>query len=57
MEIIPYDYSGKTIQIIIDKRGDPWRVAIDVCRALGLSNPTEALRVLDDHEKNALRIS
>ena len=57
MEIIPYDYSGKTIRIIIDKRGDPWRVAIDVGRALGLSNPTEALRALDDDEKNTLRIS
>ena len=28
----------------------PWFVASDVCRVLGLSNPTMALRALDDDE-------
>ena len=29
----------------------PWAVAKDVCDVLSLTNPTEALRALDDDEK------
>lgn len=42
---------------VIERDGEPWFVAADVCEILGLANPTEALRVLDDDEKNTLRIS
>ena len=38
--------------ILIDDQ--PWFVAADVCRILGMSNPTEALRSLDDDEKATL---
>src|SRR5260364_129955 len=31
--------------------GEPWFVAADVCAALEISNPSMALRVLDDDEK------
>lgn len=31
--------------------GDPWFVAADVCKALGLSNPTKAVSSLDEDEK------
>ena len=34
-----------------------WIVAKDVCEVLELTNPTEALKALDDDEKNTLRIS
>jgi anti-repressor protein len=37
--------------------GDPWWVAADICRVLGLGNPTEALRPLDQDEKMGLRIN
>jgi prophage antirepressor-like protein len=57
MEITPYDFSGKTIRIIIDEKGDPWWVASEVCCVLGLTNPSEALKALDDDEKNTLRIA
>jgi prophage antirepressor-like protein len=57
MEIKPYDFSGKTVRIITGKSGDFWWVASDVCLALGLSNPTETLKALDDYEKSTLRIS
>lgn len=42
---------------IHDRNGEPWFVAKDVCGVLGLVNPTEALRALDDDEKNTLRIT
>lgn len=34
-----------------DRDGSPWFVLADVCRTLGLSNPTVAARALDDDEK------
>lgn len=36
--------------------GDPWFVAADICRALGLINPTMALRALDDDERSLNQI-
>lgn len=36
--------------------GEPWFVAADICRVLGLRNPTMALRALDDDEKGLSQI-
>jgi len=33
------------------REGIPWFVAADVCRALGIGNPSQALEGLDDDEK------
>lgn len=35
---------------ILDKDGEPWFVLVDVCRELGLGNPTAASNGLDDDE-------
>ena len=37
--------------------GEPWFVAADVCRALGLGNSSDAIRKLDDDEKSGVIIS
>lgn len=42
---------------IRDLDGEPWFVAKDVCDVLGLTNPSESLRSLDDDEKNTIRIT
>lgn len=42
---------------VVKRNGQPWWVVKDVCDVLGLSNPTEAIKSLDDDEKNSLRIS
>jgi len=42
---------------IIDREGQPWFVARDVCNVLELTNSTEALRSLDDDERSSLRIT
>jgi len=57
MQIIPFDYESKEVRLIQDEDSRLWWVASDVCEILGLSNTTEALRGLDDDEKNTLRIS
>lgn len=38
----------------IQKDGEPWFVAVDVCRALEIRNPSDALKRLDDDEKMTL---
>lgn len=35
---------------VIDKAGEPWFVAADICRALELGNPTKAIKNLDEDE-------
>lgn len=35
---------------VIDKDGEPWFVAADICRALELGNPTKAIKNLDEDE-------
>ena len=41
---------------ITDRDGNPWFVAADVCRILGLVRPENAISRLDDDEKNSTRI-
>lgn len=36
---------------VIDKNGEPWFVAKDVCDAIGIANNRDALNKLDDEEK------
>lgn len=55
--VIPFSYEDTEIRVIMDSNDTPWWVAADVCGILGLSNPTEALRSLDEDEKNTLRLS
>ena len=39
------------VRALLDGDGEPWFVAADVAKALGLGNPTMAVRNLDDDEK------
>lgn len=55
--IIPFEYESKSVRVVTDNDGAPWWIASDVCAVLDLSNPTEAIRGLDDDEKSTLRIS
>lgn len=42
---------------VIDRGGNPWFVLTDVCRKLGIANPSDAASRLDDDEKMTLGIS
>jgi prophage antirepressor-like protein len=57
MEMIPYDFSGKMVRIIVDDKGNPWWVASDVCKVLGLINITSALGNLDNDEKRTIDLT
>ena len=51
-----FNFEGNETRIVL-KNGVPWWVVVDVCEVLNLSNPSEAIKALDDDEKNTLRIS
>ena len=53
--LIPFSFNCQEVRAILIE-SQPWFVAKDVCDVLELSNPTEALRSLDDDERNTLRI-
>ncbi|MCK2169092.1 BRO family protein [Thalassospira xiamenensis] len=55
-EIIPFSFEGIEIRTV-HKNGDPWFVAMDVCKALGLSNPHKGIESLDDDEKDEVTLS
>jgi anti-repressor protein len=40
------------VRVVIDKHGNPWWVAKDVCEALGIDNSRQALSRLADDEKD-----
>ena len=46
-------YNGMDVRTAV-VNGEPWFVAADVCRILGIANPSDALSRLDDDEKNTL---
>lgn len=46
---------GRLRTVMVD--GEPWFVAADVCKALDLDNPTQALTRLDEDEKSHTLIS
>ena len=52
-ELQVFDYKGLAVRTV-EKDSEVWFVAKDVCDILELSNPTEALRSLDDDEKMTL---
>lgn len=42
---------------VVDRNGDPWFVLADVCRKVGIANPSDAATRLDEDEKMTLGIS
>ncbi|MFN3953218.1 MAG: Bro-N domain-containing protein [Pararhodobacter sp.] len=48
-EIIPFDFEEQAVRVLM-RGDDPWFVAVDVCRVLELSNPSMAVKGLDDDE-------
>ncbi len=55
--IVPFDFQGNRVRVIVDEHGEPWFVAVDVCRCLGLDQVSRALSRLDDDEKTTITIS
>jgi anti-repressor protein len=54
--ILPFNFGDQPVRVE-DRDGQPWFVLADVCRVLGLSNPSMSAQRLDDDEKDALSIT
>lgn len=48
-----FDFRGKAVRAM-EREGEPWFVAADVCKILKIANPTRALASLDEDEKYTL---
>ncbi|WP_289150240.1 Bro-N domain-containing protein [uncultured Salipiger sp.] len=54
-EIIPFDFEEQAVRVVM--RGeDPWFVAADVCRVLGIVNTSQAVQRLDEDEVTLCQI-
>lgn len=53
-KIFEHPEFGKVRTVMID--GEPWFVAVDVCKALEIGNPTDAMRRLDADERTLISI-
>ena len=50
-DIQVFDFEDNAVRVV-DIDGEPWFVAADVCRVLALTNPSEAVKCLDDDEQS-----
>jgi len=48
--------AGQSVRVV-DRAGEPWFVAVDVCLALDVRNPRKAVSRLDDDERDAVTLS
>lgn len=55
-EIQQFDFKGAALRTLTDEAGEPWFVAKDVCDILEISNPSDALKRLDDDERSRFNL-
>ena len=49
-QLTSFDFNTLTVRVI-EHKGQPWFVAADVCKALGIQKPSMAVKPLDESEK------
>lgn len=49
--VVPFKFENFLIRTLVGAGGDPWFVAVDVCAALQIANPRDAVARLDSDEK------
>ena len=52
--LVNFSFESHRVRVITDSHGEPWFVAADVCTALAITNPSGAVKRLDDDEKMTL---
>ena len=55
-EIQRFDFKGAALRTLTDEAGEPWFIAKDVCDILEISNPSDALKRLDDDERSRFNL-
>ncbi|MDP5774061.1 BRO family protein, partial [Pseudomonas aeruginosa] len=57
MNLIPYDFNSKQVQVLVDESGEPWFIAMEIAEILGYSDAYEMTKRLDDDEKQNRQIA
>ena len=52
-DIMPFEFESTAVRVV-DRDGQCWFVAADVCRVLNIGNSRQALARLDDDEKGVI---
>lgn len=55
-DLIQHAFHGQPCRVVTDEHGDPWFVAADVVKILGLTNTAMSVGRLDDDEKGVSQI-
>ena len=55
-EIQRFYFNSAALRTLTDEAGEPWFVAKDVCDILEISNPSDALKRLDDDERSRFNL-
>lgn len=50
-EVQIFIFNNISLRTLTDENSGPWFIAKDVCNILGISNPADALKRLDDDER------
>ena len=50
---VVFNFTSQALRVVM-REGEPWFVAADVCAALTVGNPSQALTRLDDDEKTLI---
>jgi len=51
-KLIPFNFNGSSVRVIIDENGEPLFVGKDICEILSYANPTKAI---SDHCKGVTK--
>lgn len=55
MQIIPFNFESNQVSVI-EKDGEPWFIANEVCQVLEIVNTSDAIKNLDEDEKGIAKI-
>lgn len=51
MKLQTFDFNEELVRAFLDEQGEPWFCNSDVCRALEIANPRDAIAGMDEEEK------
>lgn len=55
-EIVPFNFDGSQVRVVVDLEGNPWWVAADVCSALGLLDVSDAVGRVEESDRGSTPI-
>lgn len=54
--LINFSFCSNNIRVVTDENGEPWFVAADVCAALEIGNPSDAIKRVDEEDRTLVSI-